>query len=171
VLIRLEGIEPALGPGVYVAPNATLIGKVTVGRGSSIWFNTVLRGDMDRISVGEDTNIQDLTMVHVDDRTPCIIGSRVTVGHRAIIHGCTLEDECLVGMGAVVQNRAVVRTHALVASGSVVREGTEVPAGTLVAGVPAAVKRELTAAEIEMILAIGRNYAARGQLYLKQRIV
>jgi carbonic anhydrase/acetyltransferase-like protein (isoleucine patch superfamily) len=153
---------------VYVAPNATVVGKVTIGRGSSIWFNTVLRGDMDAITVGEDTNIQDLTMVHVDHDTPARIGNRVTIGHRAIIHGCSLEDECLVGMGAIVQNRARIGTHSLVASGSVVREGFEVPAGMLAAGVPVVVKRELIPEEIELIRTIARNYAERGRLYLRE---
>ncbi len=165
MIAALSGIRPVIAPDAYIAPNATIIGRVTVGSGSSIWFNTVLRGDMDAITVGTDTNIQDLAMVHVDDKTPCIIGSRVTIGHRAIVHGCVLEDECLVGMGAVIQNRAHIGRHSLVASGSVVREGFTVPPGKLVVGVPAVVKRDLTAAEIELILHISRNYAARGRQY------
>lgn len=165
MIAALGGIRPVIAPDAYIAPNATIIGRVTVGSGSSIWFNTVLRGDIDAITVGTDTNIQDLAMVHVDDKTPCIIGSRVTIGHRAIVHGCLLDDECLIGMGAVIQNRAKVGSHSLVASGSVVREGFEVPPGKLVVGVPAIVKRDLTAAEIEMILRIAHRYAARGRQY------
>jgi carbonic anhydrase/acetyltransferase-like protein (isoleucine patch superfamily) len=137
MLAALDRTAPVIAAGVYVAPNATIIGRVTIGQGSSIWFNTVLRGDMDAITVGEETNIQDLTMVHVDDKTPCVIGSRVTIGHRAVIHGC-----------------------------SVVREGFEVPPGKLVVGVPAVIKRDLTGDEIELIRRIGRNYAARGRQYL-----
>jgi carbonic anhydrase/acetyltransferase-like protein (isoleucine patch superfamily) len=166
MIATLEGIAPVIADGVFIAPNATVIGRVTIGRGSSVWFNTVLRGDMDAITVGEDTNIQDLSMVHVDDKVPCVIRSRVTIGHRAIVHGCVLEDECLVGMGSVIQNRARIGTHSLVGSGSVVREGFEVPPGKLVVGVPATIKRDLTEAEIEMILRISRNYAARGKQYL-----
>jgi carbonic anhydrase/acetyltransferase-like protein (isoleucine patch superfamily) len=166
MLAALDRTAPVIAAGVYVAPNATIIGRVTIGQGSSIWFNTVLRGDMDAITVGEETNIQDLTMVHVDDKTPCVIGSRVTIGHRAVIHGCTLEDECLVGMGSIIQNRVRIGTHSLVGSGSVVREGFEVPPGKLVVGVPAVIKRDLTGDEIELIRRIGRNYAARGRQYL-----
>lgn len=165
---RLLTDTPRIAEGVYIAPNAVLIGKVSVGRGSSVWFNTVLRGDMDSITVGEETNIQDLTMVHVDRDTPTVIGSRVTIGHRAIIHGCTLDDECLVGMGAIIQNRAHIGTHSLVASGSVVREGFEVPPGKLVVGVPAVIKRDLLPEELEMIRRIAANYAERARLYLKE---
>lgn len=165
---RLLADTPVLGEGVYVAPDAVLIGKVAIGRGSSVWFNTVLRGDMAAITVGEETNIQDLTMVHVDHDTPTTIGSRVTIGHRAIVHGCTLEDECLVGMGAIIQNRARIGTHSLVASGSVVREGFEVPPGKLVAGVPAVIKRDLLPEELAMLRRIAANYAERARLYLKE---
>jgi len=156
---------PCLAPDVFVAPGALVIGRVEIGRGSGVWFNTVLRGDVDSITVGEDSNIQDLTMVHVDADTPTTIGNRVTIGHRAVIHGCVLEDECLVGMGAIIQNRARIGRHALVGSGSVVREGFEVPPGVLALGVPAVVKRELTPAEVEMILRSSRGYAERAQRY------
>jgi len=165
VIIRFQGHAPDISPDAFIAPGAAVIGRVKIGRGSSVWFNTVLRGDMDRISVGEETNIQDLTMVHVDTDTPTIIGRRVTIGHRAVIHGGILEDECLVGMGAIIQNRARVGSHSIVASGSVVREGFQVPPGTLVVGVPAAVKRSLTPAEIDSILRSSRGYAERGRLY------
>jgi carbonic anhydrase/acetyltransferase-like protein (isoleucine patch superfamily) len=167
VITAFEGVAPAIGPGVYLAPGCHVIGRVTIGRGSSIWFNTVLRGDMDTITIGEETNIQDLSMVHVDYRTPTVVGNRVVVGHRAIIHGCTIEDECIIGMGSIIQNRARVGTHSIVASGSVVREGFEVPPGTLVAGVPAVVKRDLTDDEVAMIKRLAANYAERARLYLK----
>lgn len=166
----LRCVTPEIAADAYIAPSATLIGRVKIGAGANIWFGTVLRGDMDEIIVGAGTNIQDLTMVHVDDNTPCIIGERVTIGHRAIVHGCVLEDECLVGMGAVIQNRARIGRHALVGSGSVVREGFQVPPGKLAVGVPAIIKRDLTPDEIEMILRIGRTYAERGRLYLKEGI-
>lgn len=165
MIIRFQGHAPDISPDAFIAPGATVIGRVKIGRGSSVWFNTVLRGDMDYISVGEETNIQDLTMVHVDTDTPTVIGHRVTIGHRAIIHGGILEDECLVGMGAIIQNRARVGSHSIVASGSVVREGFQVPPGTLVVGVPAVVKRSLTPAEIDSILRGNRGYAERGRLY------
>ncbi|MFO7639014.1 MAG: gamma carbonic anhydrase family protein [bacterium] len=166
--MRFQQHEPRLGRGAFVAPDARLIGRVTVGDRASIWFGSVLRGDVDRIVIGPETNIQDLSVVHADADTPTIVGSRVTVGHRVILHGCTVEDECVVGMGAIVQNRARVGSHSIVASGSVVREGFEVPAGTLVAGVPAQVKRELTDAEIEFINELAEIYLGRAELYLAE---
>jgi len=165
VILAFRGQRPKLARGVFVAPNATIIGRVTVGKGSSVWFGSVLRGDVDRIAVGRETSIQDLSVVHCDADTPARIGDRVTVGHRAILHGCRVDDECVIGMGAIVQNRAHIASHAIVASGSVVREGFEVPAGTLVAGVPAQVRRELTEAEIEYIRELAGTYVGRAQLY------
>jgi len=165
VLIPFQGNAPQVAPDAFIAPNAVVAGRVTIRAGSSVWFGTVLRGDMDAISVGEETNIQDLTMVHVDTVTPCIIGNRVTIGHRAVVHGCILEDECLVGMGAVIQNRARVGRHSLVGAGSVVREGFEIPPGVLALGVPAAIKRDLTEAEIASIASSAAGYAARAEVY------
>ncbi len=120
---------------------------------------------MDAVSVGDETNIQDLTVVHVDTDAPCVIGNRVTIGHRAVVHGCVLEDECLIGMGAVIQNRARVGRHALVGAGSVVREGFEIPPGVLALGVPATIKRELTETEVAAIVRSAAGYAARAKLY------
>lgn len=166
MLLRFQSIGPLVGRGVFIASDARVIGRVVLGDRVSIWFGSVLRGDVDRITIGAETNIQDLTVVHADADTPTHIGSRVTVGHRAILHGCTVEDECIVGMGAIVQNRARVGSHSIIASGSVVREGFEVPAGTMVAGVPAKVKRELTDAEIEFINELAETYLGRARLYL-----
>jgi carbonic anhydrase/acetyltransferase-like protein (isoleucine patch superfamily) len=127
----------------WIAPNATVLGDVTIGEGASIWYGCVVRGDTDKIRIGAETNIQDLTMVHVDEGVPCTIGARVGVGHRAILHGCTVEDECLIGMGAVVLNRAVIGTGSVVAAGAVVPEGMIVPPGSLVMGVPGRVVRKV----------------------------
>lgn len=165
MIYALSGERPEIAAGVYLAPDAVVIGRVAIGEGSSIWFGTVLRGDVDRIAIGRETNIQDLSMVHCDAGIPTVVGDRVTVGHRAILHGCRVEDECIVGMGAIVQNRAVIRRQVVVASGSVVREGFEAPAGTLVAGVPAVVKRELTGQEVEGIRRLAAVYAERAKLY------
>jgi carbonic anhydrase/acetyltransferase-like protein (isoleucine patch superfamily) len=167
MLFGFQGHSPRLGRNVYIAPNATVIGRVRVGDGASVWFGTVLRGDVDSITIGPETNIQDLCVVHCDAEVPTRIGERVTVGHRAVLHGCTIEDECVIGMGAVVQNRARVASHSLVAAGSVVREGFEVPAGTLVAGVPARVKRELTDGEIDYINELAEIYIVRARVYLE----
>lgn len=166
MIYRFKDQVPDIGQDTFIAPDAVVIGRVRIGKRSGVWFGSVLRGDVDRIVIGEETNIQDLSVVHVDAAAPTVIGSRVTVGHRAILHGCRVEDECVVGMGSVVQNRARVGSHSIVASGSVVREGFEVPAGTLVAGVPATVKRELTDAEIDYIGELADIYIGRARLYL-----
>ncbi len=166
MLLKFRDQLPRVGRDVFIAPNATVIGRVSLGEGASVWFGSVLRGDVEFITVGEQTNIQDLTVIHTDANIPVRIGSRVTVGHRAVLHGCTVGDECVVGMGAVILNRARLGGHSIVAAGSVVREGFEVPAGTLVVGVPARVKRELTDAEIDYIGELADIYVGRGRLYL-----
>lgn len=127
---------------VFVAPGAVLVGEVTVGDESSVWYGCVLRGDMEPVLVGRQTNIQDGVVIHVDFDAPARVGDRVTVGHRAVLHGCTVEDDCLIGMGAVVLTGAVVGAGSLVAAGSVVREGQIISPGSLAAGVPARVTGE-----------------------------
>ena len=118
-----------------------MLGDVTLGPRASVWYGAVLRADMDRVVVGESTNLQDGTIVHVDEGRPALIGARVGVGHRAVLHGCTVEDECLIGMGSVLLNGAVIGTGSVVAAGAVVPEGMVVPPGSLVVGVPARVAR------------------------------
>lgn len=168
MIVRLPEWTPQIDPTCYVAPNATVIGQVTLRRGASVWFNAVVRGDMAPITIGEDTNVQDLSMVHVDYDTPTVIGNRVVVGHRAIIHGATVGDDCIIGMGAILLNRSRVGSNCIVAAGAVVREDFVVPDGSLVAGVPAVVKRPLTPEEIERIRRNATDYSARAQLYLKE---
>ena len=126
-----------LADGVFVAPGAVLVGEVTIGKSSSVWFGCVLRGDLEPIVIGSRTNIQDLTVVHVDYGQAVRIGDGVTIGHRCVIHGCVVDDGALVGMGAVLLSGCRVGRGALVAAGAVVREGFEVPDGSVVAGVPA----------------------------------
>ena len=135
-----------------------MLGDVSLGRDASIWYNCVVRGDMAPITIGDETNIQDLTMIHVDAGVPCTIGRRVAVGHGAILHGCTVEDESLIGMGAVLLNSVHVGTGSLVAAGAVVREGTRVPPGSLVVGVPARVARDVTVAEIDRMRQTWEHY-------------
>ena len=139
--------EPRIEPGAWIAPGATLVGRVVLHRGANVWYNCVLRSDMEGavIEVGEDTNIQDGTVVHVDENSSCRIGARVTVGHGAILHACTIEDDAMIAMGATVLTGASVGRGSIVAAGAVVPEGTVVPAGVVVAGVPAKIRRETTA--------------------------
>jgi carbonic anhydrase/acetyltransferase-like protein (isoleucine patch superfamily) len=145
-------------PTAYIAPGAVVLGDVTLGKHSSIWYNTVVRGDSESIVIGEATNIQDLSMVHADAGVPCTIGARVGVGHRAILHGCTVEDECLIGMGAIVMNRVRIGSGSVVAAGAVIPEGVTIPSGSVVMGVPARVVREVDAVLTERIAATWTHY-------------
>ena len=140
-LYAYKNISPQIHQTVYMAPTTQIIGDVHIGRNASVWFQTVIRGDLARISIGERTNIQDLCMCHADEGIPLTIGSGVTIGHNCIIHGCTIEDSCLIGMGAVVMNRAVIGTGSVVAAGSVVTEGAVIPPYSLVTGVPGTIKK------------------------------
>jgi carbonic anhydrase/acetyltransferase-like protein (isoleucine patch superfamily) len=142
--IRFGDHAPQVDESAWIAPTATLIGAVTVHARASVFYGSVLRGDTDAISLGEGSNLQDNVVVHCDAGIPTTIGSGVSVGHGAVLHGCTIEDDVLVGMSATVLNGAVIGTGSLVAAGAVVLEGTIVPPGSLVAGVPAKVRRELT---------------------------
>jgi carbonic anhydrase/acetyltransferase-like protein (isoleucine patch superfamily) len=145
-------------PTAYIAPGAVVLGDVTLGKHSSIWYNTVVRGDSESIVIGEATNIQDLSMVHADAGVPCTIGARVGGGHRAILHGCTVEDECLIGMGAIVMNRVRIGSGSVVAAGAVIPEGVTIPSGSVVMGVPARVVREVDAVLTERIAATWTHY-------------
>lgn len=135
--------EPRIHESAFVAPSADVVGDVDLGEESSVWYQCVLRGDIAPVRIGARTNVQDLTMVHVDVGHPCVIGDEVGVGHRAIVHGCEIRDGALIGMGAVVLTGAEVGEGALVAAGAVVTEGMEVPPDTLVAGVPGRIVREV----------------------------
>jgi carbonic anhydrase/acetyltransferase-like protein (isoleucine patch superfamily) len=141
-----------IDPTAYIAQGAVVLGDVQIGKDSSVWYNSVVRGDTDRITIGEATNIQDLSMIHADPGIPCVIGNRVTVGHRVILHGCIVEDDCLIGMGAIVLNGARIGRGSLVGAAALVLEGTVVPPESLVLGCPAKVVRqvdETTRARIE----------------------
>lgn len=157
-----EGHDPDAGDAGYVDPSAVVIGRVRLGTGASVWPLVVLRGDSDLISVGAATNIQDGSVVHVDAGVPCTIGARVTVGHRAIIHGCLIEDEVLVGMGAIVMNHARIGTGSVIAAGALVTERTEIPPGSLAVGAPARIVRSTTPAERTRIRASAAHYVAMG---------
>lgn len=156
--IPFSGKSPVLDDSAWAAPNATLIGDVTIGERSSVFYGAVLRGDLDSIVVGAGSNLQDNVTVHCDEGVPTIVGNGVSVGHGAILHGCTVENDCLIGMGATVLNHAVIGAGSLVAAGSVVLEGTVIPPGSLVAGVPAKVRRELTEDDKAHILKNASGY-------------
>lgn len=157
---RLEA--PEIDKGAWVAPGAVLVGRITVHRGASIWYNCVLRSDMSgaEIEVGEDSNVQDGSVVHVDADVSCRIGARVTIGHSAVIHACTIEDDCMIAMNATVLTGARIGRGTVVAAGAVVPEGMQVPAGVVVAGVPAKVRREMTDEDRSRLAHAWKTYAA-----------
>ncbi|WP_228717288.1 gamma carbonic anhydrase family protein [Allosaccharopolyspora coralli] len=149
---------PQLDDGAWAAPGSSLIGRVRLATQANVWYTTVLRGDVADISVGARSNVQDGVVMHADEGFPAVVGNDVTIGHRAVVHGCTIEDEVLIGMGSVVLNGAKIGSGSLVAAGAVVLEGVEIPPGSLVAGTPGKVRRELTGDEQEMIRASARHY-------------
>jgi carbonic anhydrase/acetyltransferase-like protein (isoleucine patch superfamily) len=152
------GHAPRIDPSAFVAPTATVVGDVELGPGTGVFYGAVVRGDRSSVRLGARSNLQDNVVVHSDPEHPCTIGAGVSVGHGAVVHGCTVEDDVLVGMNATVLNGAVIGTGSLVAAGAVVLEGTVVPPCSLVAGVPARVRRELTEQEQEKVRANARTY-------------
>ncbi len=165
-----QGIYPTIAPTAFVAHNATVIGNVELGEHSSIWYACVVRGDIDRIRIGSETNIQDGSILHVTGgRFPLTIGNRITMGHRVLAHGCTIGDHCLIGMGAIVLDGAVIGENSIVAAGAVVAEGMIVPPRTLVAGVPAKVKRAVTDEEIDRIAEGWQHYVELAGIYRSTR--
>ena len=150
---------PRVAATAFVDDSAQVIGDVEIGEESSVWMNAVIRGDINRIRVGARTNIQDGTVVHVmRDTHPTLVGDEVTVGHSAILHGCVIEDRCLIGMGAIVLNGAVVGTGSIIAAGTLVAEGTRIPPGSLVMGSPGRVRRATTDDEAGSIRRYAENY-------------
>ncbi len=143
-IYKFKNHSPEIGENCFIAPDASIIGEVKVGDNANIWFNCVVRGDGSPIEIGENTNIQDLSMLHIDESTPLIIGNNVTIGHKATLHACTIEDNCLIGMDAVVLNGAKIGKNSVVAAGSVVSPGKVFPPGSMIMGSPAKVVRELS---------------------------
>jgi carbonic anhydrase/acetyltransferase-like protein (isoleucine patch superfamily) len=160
-----RGITPRVAASAYVDQSAQLIGDVSVGAKSSVWPCAVLRGDSALIEVGEETNIQDGCILHTDEGIILKVGNRVTVGHGVMLHGCVLEDECLIGIGATVLNHARVGRGAVIGAGALIPEGMEVPAGMIALGVPAKVRREVTAEERERFRAGVEHYVERAEIY------
>ena len=166
--------NPKIGNNVFLASGVKIIGNVEIGDNSSIWYNTVIRGDVHYIKIGKNTNIQDCSMLHVTNgKYPLNIGNNTTIGHSVSLHGCTLQDLCLIGIGAIVLDGAIVEFNSLVAAGALVKQNFTVPSGKLVAGVPAKVIRDLTTAEIKDIEAGAKRYveyAKITQTSLNQKI-
>lgn len=166
-----NGKEPRVAEDVFVAPTATVIGDVLLESEASVWFGAVLRGDFDRIVVGEGSCVQDNVVVHTADGLPTVVGVNVTVGHAALLEGCVVEDGAVIAMGAIVLQGARVGPGSLVAAGSVVREGQEIPAGVVAAGVPAVVKKEVDGSSRDWIETAAAEYRALRRRYLEELAV
>lgn len=159
LITGIGGKDPKVHQEAFTAPTAVVIGDVTLNAGASVWYGAVLRGDVERIAVGASSNVQDNCTLHADPGFPVTVGERVSIGHNAVVHGATVEDDCLIGMGATVLNGAVIGAGSLVAAQALVPQGMQVPPGSLVAGVPAKVRRRLTHEEREGITLNGTMYA------------
>ena len=164
-LYALSDVEPTLAEGAWAAPSADLIGDVRLAARASIWFGAVIRADNTPILIGEESNIQDGAVGHSDPGAPLTIGARVTIGHQAIIHGCTISDDCLIGMGARILNGAVLGPECLVGAGALITEGKQFDGGSLIVGVPARVVRPLTDAEKAAIRVSAAHYAEKAARY------
>lgn len=161
-----QGREPIIGDRVFIADSAQIIGDVQLADGANVWFNAVLRGDIEPIHIGADSNVQDGSIVHTDAGYPAHVGRRVTIGHGAIIHGAVVEDDALIGMGAILLSGSRVGQGAVIAAGGLVPEGATIPAGVLAMGVPARVVRPLTAEETERIVQGMENYCERRDAFV-----
>jgi len=173
IILPFQGNSPTLGTHAWVAPGATVIGDVTMGEESAIWFGCVVRGDVHRIEIGARSNIQDLSMVHVthykdpdkSDGNPTIIGDDVTIGHRVMLHGCTIEDACLIGMSATILDGAVIGKESIVGAGSLVTKNKHFPPRSLIMGSPAKVVRTLTDGEVAELYASAERYVGFKDTY------
>lgn len=170
MIMPYKGISPRIHETAFIVDNASIIGDVEIGERSSVWFNAVVRGDVHYIRIGERTNVQDNCTLHVTkDTYPLIIGNDITIGHNVILHGCTVRDRCLIGMGAIILDNAEVGEDSIIGAGALVTEGMKVPPRSLVLGVPGKVKRELTDEEVARILKSANNYIEYSRNYLDYR--
>ena len=164
-----RGVVPTVAASAYIDPSAQVIGDVVIGEESSVWPNVTIRGDVNYIRIGRQTNVQDNSVIHVEhDIYPTIVGDRVTVGHSVTLHGCVVEDDCLIGIGAIVLNGAKIGRGSVIAAGALVAERTEIPPGSLVMGVPAKVKRDLRPDEVERFRENAQNYVRYRQTYREE---
>ena len=168
-ILSVRDFTPSFGNNVYIAPNATIVGEVSMGDDCSIWFNAVVRGDVNFIRIGNKVNIQDNAVIHgTYEKNGTTIGNNVSIGHNAIVHGCTIEDDVLIGMGAIVMDRAVIGRNSIVAAGAVVLEGTIVPSGSIFAGVPAKKVKDISEDKIKgEINRIAENYVTYSSWFKK----
>jgi len=166
-LYELDGVAPQLGQGAYVADSAQAIGRVVMGENASLWFGVVARGDSDTLTIGRNSNIQDLSMLHADAGVPLTIGENVTVGHHVVLHGCTVGDNSLIGIGAVVLNKVRIGRNCIVGAGSVVTEGKEFPDNSLIIGAPAKVVRTLDEATAERLRKSADHYVENAHRFAK----
>lgn len=158
-ILSVRGFQPKIGRHVYIAPNATIIGQVEIGEDSSVWFNVTIRGDVMPIKIGKETNIQDGSVLHgTFGKVGCIVGDRVTVGHLVMLHGCTVGNSCLIGMGSILMDGVEIAENSIVGAGSLVTENKKFPPGVLIAGSPAKIIRELTAEEVGFLSKSADNY-------------
>jgi carbonic anhydrase/acetyltransferase-like protein (isoleucine patch superfamily) len=167
IVRRFRDVTPVIAPDVFLAENASVIGDVVIGAGSSIWYGTVIRADVMPIRIGDATSIQDNSVIHVTSGfSGTTVGDRVTVGHNVILHACTIEDDCIIGMGSIILDGARVRRGSIVGAGALVTPGTDIPEGTMVMGSPARVKRPLTDDERSRIASSAEHYVELARMYL-----
>jgi carbonic anhydrase/acetyltransferase-like protein (isoleucine patch superfamily) len=164
-IYELDGVAPRVAASAWVADNAQVMGDVEVGEGASVWFGVTVRGDTDTITIGAGSNVQDGSVLHADEGMPLRIGANVTVGHQVMLHGCTIGDESLIGIGAIVLNGAKVGKHCLVGAGSLVTEGKEFPDGSMIFGSPAKVVRQLTPEQIEGLQRSAEHYQQNAERF------
>lgn len=163
-----HGKWPEIDPSAFIAPSCDIIGEVSIGAESSVWFQCVVRADVNWIKVGKRTNVQDHTMLHVDRRgSPLTIGDEVTIGHRVTLHGCTVGNRCLIGMGAIIMNDAVIGDESIVAAGALITEGKVFPPRSLIMGMPAKLSRELKTEEVEFLSKSATNYVGDSREYIQ----
>lgn len=166
-IIPLKGITPEIPEDCYIAPNATIVGDVVMGKGCTVWFNAVVRGDVNSIRLGENVNVQDGAVIHCTyQKSKTIVGNNVSIGHNAILHGCTIDNDVLIGMGAIVMDNAHISSNSIIAAGAVVLSGTNVEPGTIYAGVPAKKVKDIDMALIKgEINRISKNYSMYASWY------
>ena len=164
-----RGVYPKIAASCYIDPSAQLIGDIEIGERSSVWCNATLRGDVNRIRIGEESNVQDNSVIHVEHGIyPTILGNRVTVGHSVTLHGCIIEDDCLIGIGAIILNGAKIGQGSVIAAGALVPERMQIPPGSMVMGIPAKVKREVTPEERERFRENAQNYVRYRETYREE---